>query len=43
VLPTVADPNKKLADVVHLKPVDDDYSFPTFVPGLFDADIGDNE
>jgi len=37
------DPGKPLADVVHLKPADDDYSFPHFVPELFDDGQGDAE
>ncbi len=37
------DPGKPLADVVPLKPADDDYSFPHFVPELFDDGQGDAE
>ncbi|EIG9179238.1 hypothetical protein LGD33_005357, partial [Escherichia coli] len=39
VRPVIAENEKPLADVVALKPVEEDYSLPTFVPGLFE----DNE
>lgn len=39
VRPVIVEKEKPLADVVALKPVEEDYSLPTFVPGLFE----DNE